>query len=400
MAKRKVTRSSSVSSEASEQSSSQSDTEQSSHGDGAGASGSAETSDDSESDPEVTLNKLASKSSPAIGKKTTSKEPAKRGRVASTKRGKKDVLARGKKSSNNRGNLSSEDESMGPTSTAVSSAAVSPTKNTTLKTITKKPANGARPNTRQRGGTNVRRSRHVTGRNASALMDTDSDSEMPSTANESVASSPRKKSGRGRSQKSTRNEAEKIKASSFSGDDSQGEEGSNKKSSLAKDRVGPGEEPSISATNITDRLLVTHNLERQNSSPSREVLPTINRVPLNVNTTQSSTAHGNGPYHTGMTLPPVRRTFEGCTPMEERKCPTPSCDSTGHLSGSSKLDRHFTQEACPLYHNMIKKDCRDFRSEINKKHAARRKANNIMAGARSPLGSPSVEQKRHSQMVS
>ena len=101
-----------------------------------------------------------------------------------------------------------------------------------------------------------------------------------------------------------------------------------------------------------------------------------------------------------MILPPVRRTFDGCTPIEERKCPTPGCDSSGHLSGSTKFDYHFTQDACPVYHNMIKKECRDFRNEINKKHSARRKATNTMAGARSPLGSPSIDQKRHAQIVS
>ena len=370
--KRKVTRSSSLSSDASEESSSGSDTGQSSHG----ASESAETSDDSDSDPEVTINKRPSKI--PTGKKTTSKEAAKRGKLASAKRNKKEVLGH-------------------------SSANVSPSKSPS-KTITKKPASGARPNTRQRGGSNMRRSRHVTGINQSVTMDTDSDMDMTTTPNESVASSPRKKSDREKRQKGPRNNSEKTKISSFSGDDSHGEEGSKTKNNLLnKDNGGVGLESSISASNIAVRLLASQNFERQNSSPSTEGFSTHNnRVSSNLYSVQSSVGHNNntGQYHTGMTLPPVRRMFDGCTPMEERKCPTPGCDSMGHLSGVTKLDHHFTQEACPMYHNTIKKECRDFRLEINKKHSARRKANSLMAGARSPLSSPSIEQKRHSQIVS
>ena len=32
-----------------------------------------------------------------------------------------------------------------------------------------------------------------------------------------------------------------------------------------------------------------------------------------------------------VTLPPVRRSFEGCKPIDRRDCPTPGCDSSGHL---------------------------------------------------------------------
>ena len=381
IAKRKVTRSSSLSSEASEKSSSDSDTEQSSH---PAVSGSAESSGDSESDNEVTLKK-PTKVSPKDAKANKSSLP-KKVRVEDTKKSK---LAHAKKSGN-RDPLSSEDDSIALSSTAVSSAAVSPNKNSNTS---KKAMNGGRPNTRQRGGTNMRRSRHVTGKNHSALIDTDSDMEMTSTANESVGSSPRKKSGRGRLQK--KKTSEKTKTSSFSGDDSQGEEVPRRKSSSTKDRTSIGQDSSISATTITERLLASRNLERQTSSPSGEGFGSSN--PTHV---PSAGNHATGPTHSVVALPPVRRTFEGCTPIEDRKCPTTGCDSTGNLSGSNKFDRHFTQDACPLYHNMVKKECRDFRSEINKKHSSRRKASSVMAGARSPLGSPSAEQKRHAQMVS
>lgn len=35
---------------------------------------------------------------------------------------------------------------------------------------------------------------------------------------------------------------------------------------------------------------------------------------------------------------------------EERKCPVEGCDSVGHLSGL--LEKHFTVDACPMYHGM------------------------------------------------
>ena len=373
MVKRKVTRSSSLSSEASDQSSSDSDSAQSSNAGAAQASESANTSDDSDSENEVTL-KINNKSQNA-----KKKVESKKANAQTTKKGKSKITSRAL--------LSSEDESMALSSTAASSTAVSPNKNSGNKAGNKKPAGNARPNTRQRGGSNVKRSRHVTGKQHSALLDTDSDVDMTSTANESVASSPRKKSGRGRQQKNSRKEVGKIKTPSFSGgEDSQGEEISKKKPT------------SVSSKTITDRLLASRHFDRQGSSPSGEGIGTNNRS----SNSFSSNGHlgGVAPAHSIVTLPPVRRTFDGCTSIEERKCPTPGCDSLGHLSGSTKFDRHFTQEACPMFHNMVKKECRDFRSEINKKHSARRKAYNMMEGARSPLGSPSNDQKRHSQMVS
>lgn len=41
---------------------------------------------------------------------------------------------------------------------------------------------------------------------------------------------------------------------------------------------------------------------------------------------------------------------------EDRKCPLENCDSMGHLSG--KLEKHFTIEACPMYHNRSVQACK------------------------------------------
>ncbi len=63
-----------------------------------------------------------------------------------------------------------------------------------------------------------------------------------------------------------------------------------------------------------------------------------------------------------------------------------------------KLDRHFLLESCPVYHNLTRKACRDFRADTAKRAAARKKALTALA-TRSPLGSPSSEQKKNSHMV-
>ena len=68
----------------------------------------------------------------------------------------------------------------------------------------------------------------------------------------------------------------------------------------------------------------------------------------------------------------------------------------GHLNG--KLDRHFTPEACPVYHNTTKKTCQTLKNQVNKKNRDRDKATTSMA-TKSPLGSPSAEQRHYSDKV-
>ncbi|MGH0168891.1 UNVERIFIED_CONTAM: hypothetical protein FKN15_072130 [Acipenser sinensis] len=38
------------------------------------------------------------------------------------------------------------------------------------------------------------------------------------------------------------------------------------------------------------------------------------------------------------------------------KCPTPGCNSLGHLTG--KHERHFSISGCPLYHNLSADECK------------------------------------------
>lgn len=58
--------------------------------------------------------------------------------------------------------------------------------------------------------------------------------------------------------------------------------------------------------------------------------------------------------------------------VEERKCPVEGCDSMGHLGGHS--EKHFTQEACPLYHNVSLDDTKKRRDARLKNEDERKKA--------------------------
>jgi len=83
-------------------------------------------------------------------------------------------------------------------------------------------------------------------------------------------------------------------------------------------------------------------------------------------------------------------------PLENRNCPVPGCDSVGHLSG--KLERHFTHDACPLYHNTSDAMCRSNMKEWTKKENSRKKALALLA-TRSPQSTPSAEQRKYVEKV-
>lgn len=58
--------------------------------------------------------------------------------------------------------------------------------------------------------------------------------------------------------------------------------------------------------------------------------------------------------------------------VEERRCPVDGCDSNGHLGGH--FDKHFTQEACPLFHNMTLSDTKAWHLERVQREEDRKKA--------------------------
>lgn len=56
----------------------------------------------------------------------------------------------------------------------------------------------------------------------------------------------------------------------------------------------------------------------------------------------------------------------------ENRCPLLHCDSTGHLGG--QFERHFTLEACPMFHNMSAQQTREFLQERKRREEDRKKA--------------------------
>lgn len=66
------------------------------------------------------------------------------------------------------------------------------------------------------------------------------------------------------------------------------------------------------------------------------------------------------------------REVESTPVVEERKCPLEECEGRGHLSG--KYDKHFTLEACPLYHNLTMEQCKDRLTDRKKREDGRKKA--------------------------
>ncbi|KAK6640603.1 hypothetical protein RUM44_012299 [Polyplax serrata] len=58
--------------------------------------------------------------------------------------------------------------------------------------------------------------------------------------------------------------------------------------------------------------------------------------------------------------------------IAERKCPVDGCNSLGHYGGN--YEKHFTIDACPLYHNRTPEECRKLAEERKKKDEERKRA--------------------------
>ncbi|XP_038214836.1 histone acetyltransferase KAT7 isoform X2 [Zerene cesonia] len=79
----------------------------------------------------------------------------------------------------------------------------------------------------------------------------------------------------------------------------------------------------------------------------------------------------------------------------ERRCPVRGCDSTGHLGG--KLEKHFTYDACPTYHNVTGAWCVAAAEERAAAAAARRRA--VAAMLQRPRAMPTIEQRAYQLKV-
>lgn len=80
---------------------------------------------------------------------------------------------------------------------------------------------------------------------------------------------------------------------------------------------------------------------------------------------------------------------------EERKCPLEGCNSIGHLSG--KHEKHFTVEACPMYHNLTAGQCKEQVVERKKREDMRKKALDVFK--KTPKGHQTAEMKQYLQRV-
>ncbi|XP_013175556.1 PREDICTED: histone acetyltransferase KAT7 [Papilio xuthus] len=79
----------------------------------------------------------------------------------------------------------------------------------------------------------------------------------------------------------------------------------------------------------------------------------------------------------------------------ERCCPVRGCDSTGHLGGKAR--RHFTWDACPVYHNVTAAWCVAAGEERAAAGAARRRALNALH--QRPRAMPTIEQRAYQLKV-
>lgn len=76
--------------------------------------------------------------------------------------------------------------------------------------------------------------------------------------------------------------------------------------------------------------------------------------------------------------------------VEERRCPVDGCDSKGHLGGLN--DKHFTQEACLMFHNVTLEETKKRREERLKQEDERKKATILFDPMKNVT---SVEQKAY-----
>ncbi|XP_056285494.1 histone acetyltransferase KAT7 [Pseudoliparis swirei] len=78
------------------------------------------------------------------------------------------------------------------------------------------------------------------------------------------------------------------------------------------------------------------------------------------------------------------------------KCPTPGCNSLGHLTG--KHERHFAVSGCPLYHNLSADECKVKAVSREKQEEEVKEENNSRHATRHQT--PTLKQSRYKEQVS
>lgn len=100
---------------------------------------------------------------------------------------------------------------------------------------------------------------------------------------------------------------------------------------------------------------------------------------------------GSDPSHR-----PKRRRFHESYNFN-MKCPTPGCNSLGHLTG--KHERHFSISGCPLYHNLSADECKVKAIEREKQEEERSQGQNEENRHATRHQAPSLRQVRYKEKV-
>ncbi|XP_036428076.1 histone acetyltransferase KAT7 isoform X3 [Colossoma macropomum] len=100
---------------------------------------------------------------------------------------------------------------------------------------------------------------------------------------------------------------------------------------------------------------------------------------------------GSDPSHR-----PKRRRFHESYNFN-MKCPTPGCNSLGHLTG--KHERHFSISGCPLYHNLSADECKVKATERDKQEEERNQSQNEDNRHATRHQAPTARQVRYKEKV-
>ncbi|XP_072523524.1 histone acetyltransferase KAT7 [Salminus brasiliensis] len=100
---------------------------------------------------------------------------------------------------------------------------------------------------------------------------------------------------------------------------------------------------------------------------------------------------GSDPSHR-----PKRRRFHESYNFN-MKCPTPGCNSLGHLTG--KHERHFSISGCPLYHNLSADECKVKATEREKQEEERSQTQNEDNRHATRHQAPTARQVRYKEKV-
>ncbi|XP_052748763.1 histone acetyltransferase KAT7 isoform X2 [Galleria mellonella] len=92
---------------------------------------------------------------------------------------------------------------------------------------------------------------------------------------------------------------------------------------------------------------------------------------------------------------PLLPSIAGTSQPTERRCPVSGCDSSGHLGGIA--EKHFTWDACPLYHNVTPAWCIAASEERAAAASARRRAAALLQQRQRAM--PTIDQRAYQLKV-